>query len=65
MIFMPAGKIVRMSDSTMGKLAKVRNGFESPNDCINRLLSQNPCKKEMKDSDEESELESRTSHEVE
>jgi len=50
-------KTVRISDATMGKLAKVRNGFETPNDCINRLLSQNPCKSENKESDEESDLE--------
>jgi len=55
---MPAGKMVRISEDTMKRLAKVRNGFESPNDCMNRLLSQNPCKSENKESDEESDLES-------
>ena len=54
---MSTGKLVRVSDDTMQKLAKKRNGFESPNECINRLLSQNPCKSENKESDEESDLE--------
>ena len=42
---MPQGKLVRISDDTMQKLATSRNGFESPNDCINRLLSKNPYMK--------------------
>ena len=61
-------KTVRISDATMGKLAKVRNGFESPNDCINRLLSENPCKSETKEQTEDnSDLEESEpqTHEVE
>jgi len=63
------GKLLRVSDETMSKLAKVRNGFESPNACINRLLSKNPCKSETKEQTEDNsdldESESQTSHEVE
>ena len=51
---MAEGKLVRISPEVMEKLAKEREGFESPNDCINRVLSQNPCKKEMKEADDES-----------
>ncbi len=54
---MSTGKPVRMSEEVMEKLAKVRNGFETPSDCINRLLSQNPCKSEKKESDEKSDIE--------
>ena len=54
---MAESKLVRVSPDTMAKLAKARNGFESPNDCMNRLLSQNPCKSEKKESDEESDIE--------
>ena len=51
------GKLVRVSDDTMQKLAKTRNGFESPNECINRLLSNNPCKNETKEQVEEKDQE--------
>lgn len=47
------GKLVRVSDDTMQMLAKERNGFETPNDCINRLLSKDPCKNQMKEQTEE------------
>ena len=50
---MPEGKLVRVSPDTMKKLAKVRNGFESPNDCMNRLLSKNPCKSETTEQTED------------
>ena len=50
---MAEGKLVRVSPDTMKKLAKTRNGFESPNDCINRLLSKNPCKSETKEQTED------------
>jgi len=57
---MSNGKLVRISDDTMEKLAGQRNGFETPNHCINRLLSKNPCgkgKKKKSDMDEEDEEE--------
>ena len=50
---MPEGKLVRVSPDTMKKLAKVRNGFESPNDCMNRLLSKSPCKSETTEQTED------------
>ena len=61
-------KTVRMSDATMEKLAKVRNGWESPNDCINRVLSKNPCKSETKEQTEDNSDSSESApqtHEVE
>lgn len=57
MIIMSQGKLVRLSSDTIEKLGKVRNGFETPNDCINRILENRPCnqKTEPKDEEEESE----------
>jgi len=35
-------KTVRLSPDTMNKLAHKRIGFESPDECINRMLSPRP-----------------------
>jgi len=35
-------KTVRLSSNTMNKLAEKRIGFETPDECINRLLSPPP-----------------------
>jgi len=40
---MPIGKLVRVSPDTLEKLGKLARPFESPNDCINRLLSSRSC----------------------
>ena len=45
---MPIGKLVRISPDTMEKLAEKRDGWESPDDCINRLLTDHPCISEPK-----------------
>lgn len=37
---MTIGKLVRLSPETIKLLAKARIGFETPNDCINRLCNQ-------------------------
>lgn len=37
-------KNVRLDNDVMKTLAKARQGFESPNDCLKRILSQSPCK---------------------
>lgn len=50
---MPQGKLVRISKDTMEKLAEKRAGWESPDDCINRLLSGNPCNSKKSDEDTE------------
>jgi len=36
-------KTIRVSPDTIDKLGKERIGFETPDECINRLLSKNPC----------------------
>ena len=50
-------KLVRISDDTMKKLKKNGKAFETPNDCINRLLSKNPCKSVPTEKDEDIEEE--------
>ena len=42
-------KNVRLDNDVMKTLAKARQDFESPNDCLKRLLSKNPCKNETKE----------------
>lgn len=37
------GKSVRLDADVMTTLADNRQGFESPNDCLKRLLEQNNC----------------------
>jgi len=49
---MVTGKLVRITPGTMEKLRKVARPFETPNDCIDRVLSARPFMKE--DSEEES-----------
>jgi len=39
-------KTVRISADTMSKLGNHRVGFETPDECLNRLLSKNPCHKQ-------------------
>ncbi len=38
-------KQVRLSEDVMEKLSKVAQPFESPSDCINRILEKHPCEK--------------------
>ena len=55
-------KTVRLDSEVMEELAKKRNGFETPNDCIKRLLGKNPCTQAMttiEEDDEENEQEKR------
>lgn len=44
---MPKGKLVRITPDTIKKLEKARNGFETPNECINRIL-ENSCNEQQK-----------------
>ena len=49
-----SSKQIRVDSEVMKELAKKRNGFETPNECIKRLLGENPCaveetKEEIKD----------------
>jgi len=47
-------KTVRLDSEVMDELAQRRNGFETPNDCIKRLLVNTPCTQEKtKEEDEE------------
>jgi len=39
---MVSGKLVRIAPETMEKLGKVAKPFETPNECINRLLIREP-----------------------
>ena len=52
---MPEGKLVRIAPSTMEKLGKLAKPFESPNECIERLLSESPCEKHHSEDQDESE----------
>lgn len=36
-------KTIRVSADTLERLGKRRNGFETPDECINRILSNKPC----------------------
>ncbi len=36
---MKYGKVIRISDETIEKLEKLRQGFETPDSCICRILS--------------------------
>lgn len=51
---MVEGKLVRIAPNTMEKLGKVAKPFESPNDCIDRLLSGSPCEKTQSENQDES-----------
>ena len=46
---MTIGKLVRLSPETMKKLEQCRNGFETPNDCISRILDLASPEKQNKD----------------
>ena len=50
-------KNVRLDNDVMQTLAESRKGFESPNDCIKRLLSKNPCNSETEEQTKEKEQE--------
>lgn len=52
---MSQGKLVRISADTMKKLAEVRRGFESPDDCISRVLGSKPCQKEAEEAENKDE----------
>ena len=43
---MTNSKQVRLQDDTLKKLEKQRQGFETPDECINRILSNNPDENE-------------------
>jgi len=47
-------KTVRVSADTMNKLGKERVGFETPDECLNRMLTKSPCKKQEDDAADES-----------
>jgi len=49
----PKRKMVSLSQDTLDELAKKRQGFESPNDCIQRLMKTYPCSETTSDQDEE------------
>ena len=53
---MPSGKLVRISEDTMEKLKDHGKPFETPNECINRLLGSrcNQNKKDVGNDGEES-----------
>jgi len=46
---MTIGKLVRLSPETLKLLEKARIGFETPNDCINRLLCKQEKQQDLKD----------------
>jgi len=46
-------KTVRLDSEVMEELSQRRNGFETPNDCIKRLLGKNPCKESKKNIEED------------
>jgi len=46
---MTNGKLVRISSDTIKKLEKARIGFETPNECINRLLCKQEKQQDLKD----------------
>ena len=46
---MTNGKPVRLSPDTLKKLEKARIGFETPNECINRLLCNQDEQQGLKD----------------
>ena len=48
-------KTVRLDSEVMEELSERRNGFETPNDCIKRLLGKNPCKESTKNNEEDEE----------
>jgi len=39
-------KTIRVSEDTINKLGKERVGFETPDECLNRMLSKSPCTKQ-------------------
>lgn len=48
----PKRKMVSISNDTLEQLAEEREGFESPDQCIKRLLKRN-CSPDKRDQDEE------------
>lgn len=51
-------KTVRLSGDTMSILEKNAKPFESPDECLKRILSQNPCKTKESEEVKEHEIES-------
>ena len=49
---MITSKTVRLQDATLEKLGKMAKPFESPNDCIERILSGRSCTTEAKKNEE-------------
>lgn len=52
---MSQGKLVRISADTMKKLADVRQGFENPDECINRVLGSTSCQKKTEEAESNAE----------
>jgi len=48
-------KSVRLDNELMNTLAEQRNGFETPNECLKRLLTQHGCVIKKDDEEEEDE----------
>lgn len=48
---------VRITKEAMDELAKRAKPFESPSDCLKRLLSKNPCAAPKVDNEKESPIE--------
>jgi len=46
-------KTVRLDSEVMEELSQKRNGFETPNDCIKRLLGKSPCTQAKKTNEED------------
>lgn len=50
----PKRKMVSISNENLETLAEQRQGFETPDQCLKRILSQHPCSKNpSKDEPEE------------
>jgi len=44
-------KTIRVSANTIEMLGKNREGFETPDECLQRILSKNDCSKSKHDDD--------------
>ena len=51
---MAKGNRITLSNETKNELAELAKPFETPDECINRLLSCNCVKEEMKEENEKS-----------
>lgn len=49
-------KTIRVSEDTFKMLGKQRDGFETPDECLKRILTDNPCaQKQNSEAENESE----------